>query len=66
MLLLSELPSGKPGRPWRNNRKALDAILWVLQSRTPWQDLPEKYPPYQTCHRGFNNGLWMEHLKECK
>ena len=31
----------------------LDAILWVLRTEAPWRDLPEKYPPYQTCHRRF-------------
>ena len=51
--LLDEPPSGKPGRPWRGNREVLDAILWVLRTGAPWRDLPEKYPPYQTCHRRF-------------
>ena len=51
--LLPEVPSGKQGRPWRGNREVLDGILWVLRTGTPWRDLPEKYPPYQTCHRRF-------------
>ena len=53
MPLLPELPSGKPGRPWRRNREVLDAILWVLRTGALWRDLPEKYPLYQTCHRRF-------------
>jgi transposase len=28
-------------------------ILWVLRTGAPWKDLPERYPPYQTCHRRF-------------
>ncbi len=51
--LLPELPSGKQGRPWRDNREVLDGILWVLRTGTPWRDGPEKYPSYQTCHRRF-------------
>ena len=51
--LMREPPSGKPGRPWRGNREVLDAILWVLRTGAPWRDLPEKYPPYQTCDRRF-------------
>ena len=51
--LLDEPPSDKPGRPWRGNREVLDAIFWVLRTGAPWRDLPEKYPPYQTCHRRF-------------
>lgn len=51
--LFPELPSGKQGRPWRGNREVLDGILWVLRTGAPWRDMPEKYPPYQTCHRRF-------------
>lgn len=51
--LIPQLPSGKRGRPWRENREVLGGILWVLRTSARWQDLPKKYPPYQTCHRRF-------------
>ena len=54
--LFPELPTGRRGRPWRGNREVLDAILWILRTGAPWRDLPEKYPPYQTCHRRFQQG----------
>ncbi len=41
------------GRPWRDPREVLNGILWVLRTGAPWKDLPERYPPYQTCHRRF-------------
>jgi transposase len=41
------------GRPRRDDREVLDGILWVLKTGAAWQDLPERYPPYQTCHRRF-------------
>jgi transposase len=41
------------GRPWRERRPILDGILWVLRTGAPWADLPARYPPYQTCHRRF-------------
>ena len=41
------------GRPWRDPRDVLNGILWVLRMGAPWKDLPERYPPYQTCHRRF-------------
>ncbi len=41
------------GRPWRNRREVLNGILYVLRTRVAWADLPECYPPYQTCHRRF-------------
>ena len=41
------------GRPWRDPRDVLNGILWILCTGAPWKDLPERYPPYQTCHRRF-------------
>lgn len=45
-------PDGR-GRPWRPAREILDGILWILRTGAPWRDLPARYPPYQTCHRRF-------------
>ena len=58
--LLSELPKrddGK-GRPWRSNREIMNAVLWILRSGARWKDLPDKFPPYQTCHRRFQ--AWVK------
>jgi len=41
------------GRPRRPNREVLNGILWILPSGARWYDLPERFPPYQTCHRRF-------------
>jgi transposase len=41
------------GRPRRDRREVLNGILWVLRTGAPWKDLPDRYPPYQTCHRRF-------------
>ena len=41
------------GRPRRDDREVLNGILWILRSGARWQDLPERFPPYQTCHRRF-------------
>jgi len=45
--------SEKGGRPWRDPRDVLNAILWILRTGAAWADLPRRYPPYQTCHRRF-------------
>ena len=45
-------PDGR-GRPWRDARTVLNGILWILRTGAPWHDLPDRYPPYQTCHRRF-------------
>ena len=46
------------GRPRRHNREVLDGILWILKTGAQWNELPEEYPPYQTCHRRFQE--WMK------
>ena len=46
------------GRPRRDPRNVLNGILWILRTGAQWADLPERYPPYQTCHRRFQE--WVE------
>ncbi len=41
------------GRPWKETREVMNGVLWILRSGARWQDLPERFPPYQTCHRRF-------------
>jgi len=53
--LLPKLPKRADGRgrPWRDSRAVLNGILWVLRTGAQWAELPSRYPPYQTCHRRF-------------
>ena len=53
--LLPELPtrSDGRGRPWRDSREVLNGILWILRTGAQWLEMPDRYPPYQTCHRRF-------------
>src|SRR5215469_6923032 len=53
--LIGTMPqrTDRRGRPWRSSREVLNGILWILGTGTQWADLPERYPPYQTCHRRF-------------
>ena len=46
------------GRPWRGRRAVLAGILWVLRSGARGKDLPERFPPYQTCPRRFQR--WVK------
>src|SRR5450759_2589522 len=46
------------GRPWRGSREVLNGMLWVLRTGAPWQDLPDRFPPYQTCHRRYQQ--WVQ------
>ncbi|XSG75276.1 IS5 family transposase [Herpetosiphon llansteffanensis] len=52
---LPSLPRRADGRrrPWTDLRAVLNGSLWLLQMGARWKDLPDGYPPYQTCHRRF-------------
>jgi transposase len=41
------------GRPRREDREILNGVLWILRSGARWSDMPGRFPPYQTCHRRF-------------
>src|SRR6476661_5202302 len=52
------------GRPWQDTRAVLNGILWVLGTGAQWRELPKKYPPYQTCHRRFQQWVRSGRLNE--
>jgi transposase len=53
-IIEASTPAKDPrGRPARNPRDVLNGILWIMRTGAPWKDLPQRYPPYQTCHRRF-------------
>lgn len=41
------------GRPWRDSREVLNGILWILRTGAQGSEMPDRFPPYQTCHRRF-------------
>jgi transposase len=58
-IIAAAVPNKDPrGRKPREGREVLDGILWILRTGAPWKDLPPRYPPYQTCHRRFQQ--WVQ------
>jgi transposase len=55
------------GRPWQDTRAVLNGVLWILGSGAQWAEMPDRYPPYPTCHRRFQQwvreGKLMEGLR---
>lgn len=52
-----ENPRG--GRPWANDRRALEGILWILWTGSQWSELPrDRYPSASTCWRRLKE--WEE------
>src|SRR6478735_289159 len=66
-LVEPKTPSSRRGRPWRDTRSVLEGVLWVLRTGAQWAEMPRKYPPYQTCHRRFQQwvreGVLVEMLR---
>jgi transposase len=42
------LPVSRIGRPVRDRREIINAILWKLSTGAAWRDLPERYGPWKT------------------
>lgn len=64
--------SPKGGRPRKDIRLVLNAILYVLRTGCQWKMLPKEFPSGSTCHRyfqllvrtGFFDKVWVKMLKE--
>ena len=61
LLLKPQRRTDGRGRPRKDDRQVLNGILWILRSGAAWQDLPERFPSYQTCHRRFQYWSMQEY-----
>ncbi len=54
-LIRDEFPPPGPtgGRPRRDARDVLNAVLWILHTGSPWRALPHEFVPWQTAYRYF-------------
>jgi transposase len=64
------LPKRRTGRPPKNHRTILDALLWLAKTGAPWRDLPERFGPWRTVatrfYRWTKVGLWERVLAELR
>ena len=44
----------KMGRPPKDDRLMLNAMLWLARSGAGWEDLPERYGPWKTVYSRFS------------
>jgi len=60
--------SGKVGRKALDNRRFINAVLWVFRVGAPWRDLPPDYGDWKNTHRRFcrwrDKGIWESLLNE--
>jgi transposase len=63
-------PKPSTGRPPKDHRLILDALLWLARTGAPWRDLPERYGPGRTVatrfYRWTKSGLWERLLAELR
>ena len=55
------------GRPPKDRRQMLNAVLWVARTGAPWRDLPNHYGPWSSAYSFFwrlqQANIWDEILK---
>jgi transposase len=59
---------GRKARPARNNRRMVNAMVWIARSGAPWRDLPAYYPSWKSVYTRFSRwsqqGIWQHVLAE--
>ncbi len=55
---------GDPGRHGEDNRRFVNAVLYVAKTGIPWRDLPERFGSWNSVWRRFDRwcaaGVWAE------
>lgn len=58
------LPGRKcdPGRTAKDNRRFINAVLWIARTGAPWRDLPERFGNWNSVFQRYNRwckrGVW--------
>ncbi len=47
-------PERGKGRPYRGHRSMVNAMMWILNTGSPWRDLPDRFGPWKTAYNRFN------------
>ena len=47
------IPQSRMGRPRKDDRLILNAMLWLARSEAGWQNLPERYGSWKTVYSRF-------------
>jgi len=69
-LLEPHLPgrAGSWGGVAQDNRRFINAVLWIFRTGSPWRDLPAEYGSWANTHRRFcrwrDKGIWEKLLEK--
>ena len=47
-----------PGRSGGDNRRFLEAVLWIARTGSPWRDLPEHFGKWNTVFKRYSD--WVK------
>lgn len=60
--------SGSWGGVAKDNRRFINAVMWILRTGAPWRDLPKDYGDWKNTHRRFtrwrDKGHWENLLNQ--
>lgn len=58
---------GSKSRPAKDNRRFINAVIWILRTGAPWRDLPPEYGNWSNTQRRFcrwrDKGIWAKLFK---
>jgi transposase len=69
-VLAPQLPgqAGRWGGVAQDDRRFINAVLWILPTGAPWRDLPADYGDWKNTHRRFcrwrDKGQWGRLLEQ--
>ena len=60
--------TGMRGRPSKNNRMMLNAMVWLMRSGASWKDLPVRFGPWKSVHSRYrrwqDSGVFQQVFEE--
>ena len=58
---------GDPGAHGQDNRRFVNAVIWIARTSAPWRDLPERFGEWNSVYQRFNrwskSGVWARVLE---